>query len=119
MKFFPGGYTKDQIKKAFFGANCVFHLASHGISGKEMLQAGKIDEVNLTGTLNVVDGCLNSGVKRLVFKSSYNVIFGGKPINNGNETMDYFPIEHQLDSYGRCKALAEQLVLKSNGRPLK
>ena len=84
-----------------------------------MLQAGKIDEVNLTGTLNVVDSCLRAGVERLVFKSSYNVVFGGKPINNGNETMDYFPMEYQLDSYGRCKALAEQLVLKSSGRLLK
>lgn len=110
---------KDEIEKALRGANCVFHLASHGISGKEMLQAGQIDEHNLTGTCNILDSCVKCGVERLVFTSSYNVVFGGQQIVNGNETMAYFPTETHLDSYGRCKALAEQLVLKSNGRPLK
>lgn len=110
---------KDQTDKALRGVNCVFHLASHGISGKEMLQARQIDEVNLTGTCNILDSCVKCGVERLVFTSSYNVVFGGQQIENGNETMDYFPTETHLDSYGRCKALAEQLVLRSNGRSLK
>ncbi|KAI5060596.1 hypothetical protein GOP47_0025016 [Adiantum capillus-veneris] len=84
-----------------------------------MLQARRIDEVNLIGTCNVLDSCVKCGVKRLVFTSSYNVVFGGQQIVNGDENMGYFPAETHLDSYGRCKALAEQLVLKSNGRLLK
>ncbi|KAI5062223.1 hypothetical protein GOP47_0022762 [Adiantum capillus-veneris] len=110
---------KEETDKALCGANCVFHLASYGISGKEMLRARKIDEVNLTGTCNILDSCVKYGVERLVFASSYNVVFGGQEIVDGNENMGYFPIDTHLDSYGRCKALAEQIVLKSNGRPLK
>lgn len=110
---------KNETDKALRGANCVFHLASYGISGKEMLQARRIDEVNLTGTCNILDSCVKCGVERLVFTSSYNVVFGGQRIVDGDERMGYFSIEKHLDSYGRCKALTEQLVLKSNGRPLK
>lgn len=111
--------VKEQVDKAFQGANCAFHLMSHGIAGKEMLQARQIDEVNLTGTCNVLDTCIKCGIERLVFLSTYNVVFGGRPIIDGNETMDYFPMENHPDSYGRSKALAEQLVLKMNNRPLK
>ncbi|MCO5553179.1 hypothetical protein L7F22_006700 [Adiantum nelumboides] len=107
-----------ETDKALRGADCVFHLASYGIFGKEMLQARRIDEVNLIGTCNILDSCVKRGVKRLIFMSSYNVVFGGQQIVNGDENMGYFPTERHLDSYGRCKALAEQLVLKSNGRPL-
>jgi len=45
------------------------------------------------------------------------VVFGGKPIAKGNEVLPYFPIEDHVDAYGRSKSVAEQLVLKSNGRP--
>ncbi|KAH7445211.1 hypothetical protein KP509_02G112700 [Ceratopteris richardii] len=110
---------KNQTDKALRGANCVFHLAFYGIAGKEMLQTRQIDEINLIGTCNLLDSCVKCGVERLVFTSSYNVVFGGQRIVNGDENIGYFPIEKNFDSLGRCKALAEQLVLKSNGRPLK
>lgn len=97
----------------------MFHLASFGMSGKEMLQYGRIDEVNINGTCHVLDACIEHGIKRLVYVSTYNVVFGGKEIVNGNETLPYFPMDDHADPYGRSKAIAEQLVLKSNGRPFK
>lgn len=103
------------LKEALKGANCVFHLASYGMSGKEMLQASHIDEVNLNGTCNVLDVCHKVGVKRLVYVSTYNVVFGGKEIVNGNESLPYYPLDDHVDPYGRSKSIAEQLVLKSNG----
>ena len=105
--------------RALRGVDCVFHLASYGMSGKEMVQAGRADEVNINGTCNVLDACQEHGVRRLVYVSTYNVVFGGKPIVNGNEALPYFPIEDHVDAYGRSKSVAEQLVLKSNGRPAK
>ncbi|KAL5707228.1 hypothetical protein ACHQM5_025304 [Ranunculus cassubicifolius] len=110
---------KKDVEKALRGANCVFHLASYGMSGKEMLQAGRIDEVNINGTCHVLDACLEFGIKRLVYVSTYNVVFGGKEIINGNEALPYFPMDDHVDPYGRSKSIAEQLVLKSNGRPSK
>ncbi|KAJ3679748.1 hypothetical protein LUZ60_017759 [Juncus effusus] len=110
---------KKDVEKALRGAHCVFHLASYGSSGKQMLQAGRIDDTNINGTLNVLDACHESGVKRLVYLSSCNVVFGKNEISNGNETGRYFPIEENIDPFGRSKCIAEQLVLKSNGRHFK
>ncbi|KAF5194949.1 3 beta-hydroxysteroid dehydrogenase type [Thalictrum thalictroides] len=120
VRFIQGDVSKKKdVEKALRGATCVFHLASYGMSGKEMLQAGRIDEVNINGTCHVLDACLDFGIKRLVYVSTYNVVFGGKEIVNGNEGLPYFPIDDHVDPYGRSKSIAEQLVLKSNGRQSK
>ncbi|XP_057975569.1 uncharacterized protein LOC131162954 [Malania oleifera] len=110
---------KEDVERALCGADCVFHLASYGMSGKEMLQMGRVDEVNINGTCHVLDACLKFGIRRLVYVSTYNVVFGGQEILNGNETLHYFPIDSHVDSYSRSKSIAEQLILKSNGRPFK
>ncbi|XP_010266276.1 PREDICTED: short-chain dehydrogenase/reductase family 42E member 1 [Nelumbo nucifera] len=110
---------KKDVERALRGADCVFHLASYGMSGKEMLQVGRVDEVNINGTCHVLDACLEFGIRRLVYVSTYNVVFGGKEILNGNEALPYLPIDDHVDPYGRSKTVAEQLVLKSNGRPSK
>lgn len=107
------------MEKALRAADCVFHLASHGMSGKEMLQFGRVDAVNINGTYHVLEACLEFGIKRLVYVSTYNVVFGGKEIVNGNETLPYLPSDDHVDPYGRSKAIAEQLVLKHNGCPFK
>ncbi|KAJ9166976.1 hypothetical protein P3X46_021665 [Hevea brasiliensis] len=111
-------YKRD-VEKALRGVDCVFHLASFGMSGKEMLQFGRIDEVNINGTCHILEACIEFGIKRLVYVSTYNVVFGGKEIVNGNEALPYFPIDDHVDPYGSSKSIAEQLVLKYNGSPLK
>lgn len=116
-EFFQGMWIRKKMLKSFAGANCVFHLASYGMSGKEMLQAGRTDEVNINGTCNILDVCHEFGIKRLVYVSTYNVIFGGKEIVNGNESLPYFPLDEHVDPYGRSKSIAEQLVLKVMGAP--
>ncbi|KAI3938096.1 hypothetical protein MKW98_018652 [Papaver atlanticum] len=120
VKSIQGDVTKNKdVAKALRGVDCVFHLASYGMSGKEMIQAGRVDEVNINGTCHVLDACFEFGVKRLVYVSTYNVVFGGQEIVNGNEALPYFPMDDHVDPYGRSKSVAEQLVLKSNGRTSK
>ncbi|XP_010686662.2 uncharacterized protein LOC104900829 [Beta vulgaris subsp. vulgaris] len=115
-----GDVTRQKdVKKALKGVDCVFHVASYGMSGKEMLQFGRIDEVNINGTCLILDACIEFGIKRLVYVSTYNVVFGGKEIVNGDETMSYLPLDDHVDPYGRSKSIAEQLVLKYNGRPFR
>ncbi|RLM80759.1 hypothetical protein C2845_PM12G25150 [Panicum miliaceum] len=58
---------KDDVGRALRGVDCVFHLASYGMSGKEMVQAGRADEVNINGTCNVLDACHEHCVRRLVY----------------------------------------------------
>jgi len=89
------------------------------MSGKEMLQVGRIDNVNINGTCLILDTCVKLGVKRLVYVSTSNVVFGGQEILNGDETLPYWPLDDHVDHYSRSKSIAEQLVLKYNGRPLR
>lgn len=111
--------SQKDVKKALKGADCVFHVASYGMSGKEMLQNGRIDNVNINGTCLILDACMDFGIKRLVYVSTCNVVFGGKEIINGDETLPYQPPDYHADPYGRSKSIAEQLVLKYNGRPFR
>ncbi|KAL9225697.1 hypothetical protein vseg_001590 [Gypsophila vaccaria] len=118
--FVTGDITREKdVKKALRGADCVFHVASFGMSGKEMLQVGRIDAININGTCLILDACLDFGIKRLVYVSTSNVVFGGKEIINGNESLPYLPLDDYTDPYSRSKSIAEQLVLKYNGRPFR
>lgn len=112
--------NKKDVEKALRGADCVFHIASYGISGKQILQTAKIDKVNIDGTRLILDVCLKFGIKRLVYLSTNNVVFRRKEIVNGDESsLPYLPLDDYTDPYARSKAIAEQLVLKYNGLPFR
>nr|KAF6294915.1 short chain dehydrogenase/reductase family 42E, member 2 [Pipistrellus kuhlii] len=107
------------LLRAFEGVDCVFHVASHGMSGAEKLQKEQIESVNVGGTKLVIDVCVRQRVPRLVYTSTVNVAFGGKPIEQGDEdSVPYFPLEKHMDHYSRTKAIADQLTLSANGTPL-
>lgn len=45
-------------------------------------------------------------VERLVYTSTYNVVFGGQVIRNGDETLPYLPdekVSQQIQFYARTK----------------
>ena len=63
----------EDVKKTLQGADNVFHLASYGMSGKDLLLAGQIDQVNIKRSCHVLKVCNNYGVKRLVYTSTYNI----------------------------------------------
>ncbi|XP_073706887.1 short-chain dehydrogenase/reductase family 42E member 1 [Garra rufa] len=107
-----------QVEKAVRGVNCVFHIASFGMSGREQLNRKLIEEVNVQGTENILRACVAHGVPRLVYTSTYNVVFGGQEIKDGDESLPYLPLHLHPDHYSRTKSLAEMQVLKSNGSPL-
>ncbi|XP_006011120.1 short-chain dehydrogenase/reductase family 42E member 1 isoform X2 [Latimeria chalumnae] len=104
----------SEVVKAVDNVDCVFHIASYGMSGREQLNRKLIDEVNVKGTNNVLRACLRNGVPRLVYTSTYNVVFGGQVIKNGDESLPYLPLHLHPDHYSRTKSVAEVAVLKSN-----
>ena len=110
---------EENVKTALQGADCVFHIASFGNSGKEMLQTRRIHEVNIEGTRIILDVCLEFKIKRLVYVSTYNVVFGGKEIVNGDENLPYIPPHQHISPYARSKAFAERLVLSYNAKPFR
>ncbi|XP_011745452.2 putative short-chain dehydrogenase/reductase family 42E member 2 [Macaca nemestrina] len=110
---------EEALYRAFKGVDCVFHMASYGMSGAEKLQKEQIESINVGGTKLVIDVCVRQRVPRLIYTSTVNVAFGGKPIEQGDEdSVPYFPLDEHIDHYSRTKAIADQLTLMANGMPL-
>ncbi|XP_056334340.1 short-chain dehydrogenase/reductase family 42E member 1 [Danio aesculapii] len=107
-----------QVEKAVRGAHCVFHIASYGMSGREQLNRKLIEEVNVKGTENILQACVAHGVPRLIYTSTFNVVFGGQEIKNGDESLPYLPLHLHPDHYSRTKSIAEMKVLKANNSAL-
>ncbi|XP_019417426.1 PREDICTED: 3beta-hydroxysteroid-dehydrogenase/decarboxylase-like [Lupinus angustifolius] len=104
--------NKEQVLKACEGAEVVFHMAApnSSINSLQLHQS-----VNVQGTKNVIDACLELKVKRLIYTSSPSVVFDGiHGIHNGNETLPYPPSHN--DHYSATKAEGEGLVIKANGK---
>ncbi len=108
-----GDLTKEaDLEKACKDVVAVYHNASvidWNPNGSPLLES-----VNVQGTQKIIDACLNEGVPKLVYTSSMDVVYGGKPIANGDETLPY-PNKH-LDPYSESKTKAEILVIKANGK---
>lgn len=108
----------DSVHGAFSQADCVYHLASYGMSGREQLNKKLIKEVNIGGTKNVIKACCAHSIDRLVYTSTFNVIFGGQTIENGDESLPYLPLEKHPDQYSLTKSIAEMTILEANGAKL-
>lgn len=106
----------SQLETIFarFLPDVVIHLASWGMSGSPMLDP-KCQEINVQGTRNVIELCQRYNCQGLIYTSTYNVVFGGREIINGDESMPYFSLHSQPDHYGPSKTIAEQLTLSANG----
>uniref|UniRef100_A0A7N0VCL2 Reticulon-like protein n=1 Tax=Kalanchoe fedtschenkoi TaxID=63787 RepID=A0A7N0VCL2_KALFE len=101
---------KAQVVKAIEGCEVVFHMAApdSSINNHQLHYS-----VNVVGTKNVIDACVELKVKRLIHTSSPSVVFDGvNSIFNGDESLPY-PPKHN-DSYSATKAEGEALVLKAN-----
>ncbi|CAL9693347.1 unnamed protein product [Knipowitschia caucasica] len=104
------------LYKVCEGVSCIFHTASYGMSGPEQLNKQLVESINIGGTNNVIKVCKERSIPRLVYTSTVNVVFDGKPIEDGNETsVPYVPPEMHIDHYSRTKSVAEQMVLSANG----
>jgi sterol-4alpha-carboxylate 3-dehydrogenase (decarboxylating) len=101
-----------EVERACAGVETVFQCASLVDWGPRRRQL--LHDINVRGNQNVITACQRSGVQRLIYTSSIDVVFDGHPIVNGAESLPY-PGKH-LDDYGHTKALAEQDVVRANGQ---
>ena len=95
----------------------VIHLASTGMSGSPMLNPA-CRTINVGATEVAIECCVKGNVPVFIYTSTYNVVYGGKEIINGDEDTPYFPIEGHNDHYAPSKTIAEKLALAANGRTL-
>ncbi len=106
------GLVKDVVAEVEF----VFHLTAH-VGNVKSIEDPYLDmEVNIKGTINLLEACLNSNIKRFIYSSS-GAIFG---------EAKYLPIdeEHPLNPespYGASKLAAEKYCFafhKVHGVPI-
>jgi nucleoside-diphosphate-sugar epimerase len=99
------------VADACQGIDCVFHTAAlAGIWGTW----NTYHQINVQGTLNVLAGCRQQQVPRLVYTSSPSVTFDGSDQCGCNEEAPYATC--WLAHYPHSKALAEEAVLTANGK---
>jgi nucleoside-diphosphate-sugar epimerase len=110
----------DSVYEALASATCVFHLASYGMSGREMLNTKMIYEVNVIGTENIINACLKHGINKLIYCSTYNAVYtGNKELLGVTEDQCLYPKQNTYcDNYSRTKSLAEQSILKASSSQL-
>ena len=98
------------LVRAFSGADMVYHCAAYIsiLPG----QTVPLYETNVKGTENVINACIKTGIRRLVFISSIEALDWHTGRGQVNETSGYHP-ENTLLEYGRTKAEASLLVLSA------
>jgi len=99
-----------QVKNAISGKDVVFHTAS------KVAPWGRWEDfykTNVTGTENVIKACQEEGVTKLIYTSSPSAVFGKSDLLGVDESTPY--PEEFLAPYGKTKAMAEKMVLKSHG----
>jgi nucleoside-diphosphate-sugar epimerase len=105
----------DLLASSCKGIDLVIHSAAIVDWGTKSRE--EILSVNYQGTLQVIEACKANQVKALVFTSSLDVLFNGKPLRDVDERTPY-PESHST-SYCESKYLAEIAVIQANGDLLK
>ena len=97
------------LDDAVAGNDYVFHAAAHGTYWRRHKKVQ--NQVNIQGTENVSEACLNFGVKKLVFISSITAI--GLPEEPGKSIGEEsaFNLEGSSLNYHISKKRAEEIVL--------
>jgi ornithine--oxo-acid transaminase len=105
------------VRAAFEGARYAFHLAA--VYRLWARDARVFQDVNVGGTLNVIDAVLAAGCERLVYTSTVGVL--GLSKTRSGEPADetsYADIAHLYGYYKRTKFEAEHEVLRAAGEGL-
>ncbi|MFC1924624.1 SDR family oxidoreductase [Chloroflexota bacterium] len=97
------------LSDAFHGVDVVYHLAAHiSISNDKW---SRFESVNVTGTRNVVEACIRSGVRRLVHFSSLSAM-SPECTDFSDDTSVLLADSNRQPSYDRSKAVAEREIYK-------
>ena len=105
----------NEVEKACKGVTLVIHSAAIIDWGTQ--PESVVFEINTGGTENVIKACLKNNVQNLVYTSSLDAVFTGKPLVDIDEGQPY-PVKPQT-SYCSSKIEAEKLVKAACSEKLK
>ncbi len=101
----------SSLQKAFSGMDAIFHLA--GVIAYKSSARAMMEKVNVQGTANVIEVCLQLKIPRLVHLSSVVAVGAGfTDLEVLNENSIY-NISHLNMGYFETKRKAEELVVKA------
>jgi dihydroflavonol-4-reductase len=103
------------LEEALAGVTQVYHCAA--VVTFNPKKADELYKVNVEGTANVVNACINAGVQKLLYVSSVAAIGRMRPENTLDENMHWSPKANNSE-YGRTKYLAEMEVWRGIGEGL-
>lgn len=99
------------LVRACRGCEMVIHCAS--VVQTRNTARDEMWSVNYGGTVNVIEACRRVGIRKLVHISSASVVYEGRDIEDGDETLLY--AEVSMSAYVDSKIAAEQRVLEFAG----
>jgi sterol-4alpha-carboxylate 3-dehydrogenase (decarboxylating) len=100
------------VTEACRGVDTVIHNAS--IVHTKQNKQDVIWAVNLGGTENMLEAARQNKVPRFIYISSGSVVYEGKDIENGDESLPYSSVSQA--PYADSKIEAEKLTLADNGK---
>lgn len=107
--FYGDLLNKGSLKNAVKNVDSVYHLAAKvrpsGIIEKIGKNKNIYSEINVTGTKNLVDACLLSGIQRFIYFSSIAATGPGVGLTEDSPTCP-------ITKYGKSKLDAETYILK-------
>ncbi len=102
---------KDAVIAACKGVDSIIHNAS--LVHTKHNRVEDVWAVNLDGAKNILAACEHHAIPRLVYVSSASVVYEGKDIRNGDESLPYTSLSQA--PYADSKLEAEKLSLAFNG----
>ena len=116
VKFIKGDVRdKAMVEKACMGIDIVIHSAAIIDWGTRTRE--EVLSVNVGGTKNIIEACNTNQINNLVFTSSLDAVFSGKPLVNIDESQPYASSYHTV--YCESKVLGEKVVLEASSPDLK
>ena len=104
MKYIKGDITDiQQVRKAVKGNDYIYHLAA---VLDETLPKKTLFDINVGGTLSILEACKEEKIKRLIYLSTVGVM--GDIEGQADEKYPYNP----ETNYEKSKAMAERAVLE-------
>ena len=105
----------EEVNLACKGIDVVIHSAAVVDWGTK--SEDEVFAINTTGTENIINACRAQKVPYLIYTSSLDAIYGGKPLVDINEDVPY-PEKHP-NMYCKSKCESEKLVKAANDNGLK
>ena len=96
----------QKLQKSCVGFNLLIHLAAKSDVADSIIHPEITNEVNVTGTENIMKCCIENKIKKIIFASSAAVYADSKiPVTENIKT-------NPLSPYGKSKLAAEQKIKK-------